>query len=115
MFERRDEPVLPLRGFVARKARAIGVAAVIDAVALGAGAVGLRLSEGVDWTDAWLNAALVATGNGPLLRAQTMSGKLFLLCYALVGVVVFAAVISTLMVPILHRTLHVLQADVPED
>jgi len=115
MFEGRDEPLLPLGGFIRRMLRALALAVVMDAIILGFGAVGLRLTEGVDWTDASLNAALVATGNGPLLRVQSVSGKIFLLCYALVGVIVFVAVISVMIVPIFHRTLHTFHVDVPDD
>jgi hypothetical protein len=64
--------------------------------------------------DAWLNAALVMTGNGPVFRAQSPSGKAFPLSYALGGVLVFAAVISTVMAPILHRMFHAFHADVPD-
>ena len=114
MFEGRHKPLLTVGGFVLRMLKAVGLAAAIDGVTLAIGATGLRLTEGVDWTDACLNAALVVTGNGPLLRAQSVGGKIFLLCFALAGVIVFAAVISTVMAPILHRTLHAFHADVPE-
>ena len=114
MFERRDQPLLPLHRFSARMAKTLGIAAAIDGVALVAGAFGFRQLEGLDWTDAWLNAALVLTGNGPVTRMQSAPGKVFLLLYALAGVVVFAAVISSVMAPILHRTLHAFHVDVPD-
>jgi hypothetical protein len=114
MFERRHEPLLPLPRFYGRIARGLGIAATIDGVALVIGAVGLRRLEGLDWMDAWLNAGLVMTGNGPVFRVQSPSGKAFLLSYALGGVLVFAAVISTVMAPILHRMFHAFHADVPD-
>ena len=115
MFERHHEPLLPLPRFLGRMAKSLGIAATIDGVTLAVGAVGLRRLEGLDWTDACLNAALVMTGNGPVTRAESVSGKTFLLFYALGGVLVFAAVISTVMAPILHRMLHALHADVPDE
>ena len=114
MFERRHQPLLTVGGFVLRMLKAVGLAAAIDGVTLAIGATGFRLTEGVDWTDACLNAALVATGNGASLQPQSVGGKIFLLCFALAGVIVFAAVISTVMAPILHRTLHAFHADVPD-
>jgi membrane protein YdbS with pleckstrin-like domain len=65
--------------------------------------------------DAWLNAALVITGNGPIAQAQTVSGKAFMFFYALGGVLIFAAVISVVMAPILHRFLHAFHAEVPNE
>ena len=115
MFERHHEPLLPLPRFLGRIAKSLGIAAAIDGVTLAVGAVGLRRLEGLDWTDACLNAALVMTGNGPIARAQSVSGKLFLLFFALGGVLVFAAVISTVMAPILHRMLHAFHVDVPDE
>jgi hypothetical protein len=112
MFERHHEPLLPVPQFFGRVARSLIVAAIIDGASLVVGAVGLRWLEGLDWMDAWLNAALVMTGNGPTARAQTNSGKAFLLIYALVGVLIFAAVISVVMTPILHRMLHAFHAAV---
>jgi len=115
MFERHHERLLPLPRFFGRMAKSLGIAATINGVALAVGAVGLRRLEGLDWMDACLNAALVMTGNGPIVRAQSVSGKTFLLFYALGGVLVFAAVISTVMAPILHRVLHAFHVDVPDE
>ena len=115
MFERHHEPLLPLPRFLWRIAKSLGIAATINGVTLAVGAVGLRRLEGLDWMDAWLNAALVMTGNGPIARAQSGSGKAFLLFYALGGVLVFAAVISSVMAPILHRMLHTYHLDVPDE
>jgi hypothetical protein len=90
MFERHHEPLLPLPRFFGRMAKSLGIAATINGVTLAMGAVGLRRLEGLDWMDACLNAALVMTGNGPIAPAQSVSGKTFLLFYALGGVLVFA-------------------------
>ena len=115
MFERHHEPLLPVPQFFGRIARSLIVAAMIDGGALVVGAIGLRWLEGLDWMDAWLNAALVMTGNGPTAHAQTNSGKAFMLIYALSGVLIFAAVISVVMTPILHRMLHAFHAAVPDE
>jgi len=115
MFERHHQTLLPMRQFAARVARSVGIAVGIDVAALLVGGFGLRCLEGLDWTDALLNAGLVLTGNGPVVRMQSDGGKVFLLLYAVLGVVVFAAVISVVMAPLLHRTLHAFHADVPDE
>jgi hypothetical protein len=114
MFEHRHEPLLPLRRFVPRMAKSFGVAVTIDLVSLAIGGIGFRSFEPLTWTDAFLNAALVLSGNGPIARMQTAGGQAFLLLYAILGVVIFAAVISVVLAPVLHRLLHSLHADVPE-
>lgn len=114
MFERRHEHLLPFARFLARMVYSLGIAVAIDVGALLVGGVGFRCLEDLGWTDALLNAGLVLTGNGPIAHMQTGAGKVFLLLYAVLGVIVFAAVISTVMVPILHRALHAFHANVPE-
>jgi hypothetical protein len=114
MFERRSEPLLPFNRFLGRLMWGLVIAAVIDALALVIGAIGFRGFEGLPWTEAYLNAALVMTGNGPIARMGSTSGKVFLLVYALAGVVVFATVISCVAVPLLHRALHAFHLDVPD-
>jgi hypothetical protein len=115
MFERRRQPVMPLHQFAMRMGKSVVLAVGIDVIALLVGSVGFRLFEGLDWPDAMLNAGLVVTGNGPIARMQTAAGQLFLLLYAILGVVVFAAVISVVVAPVLHRALHAFHADVPDE
>src|SRR5262245_66566033 len=106
MFERRHQPLLPVPLFMARMGKSLVIAVAIDVVFLFAGALGFRQFEGLDWPDALLNAGLVVTGNGPITRMQTAPGKVFLLVYAIVGVVVFVAVIYVELEPVMHRTVH---------
>ncbi len=106
MFEGADRPLLSRRRFAARMAAFSFAALIVDGVALAAGAAGYHFVEGRDWLDASLNAALVMTGNGALYPPRTAGGKLFTICDALGGVIVFAAVIGVLLVPVFHRMLH---------
>ena len=78
----------------------------VDGVALAAGVIGYHFLEGLDWLDASLNAALVMTGNGPGHPPRTLGGKLFTIFDALLGVIVFVAVIGVLLTPVFHRILH---------
>lgn len=115
MFERHHEPLLPLPRFLGRITRGLVIAVVIDGIALTVGAIGLRQLEGLDWMDAWLNAALVITGNGPIAHPNSVAGKAFMLFYGLGGVLIFAAVISVVMAPVLHRMFHAFHAEVPDE
>ena len=106
MFEVAPRPLLPPRRFAARMVAILLNALFVNGVVLAAGAIGYHSLEGLDWLDASLNAALVMTGNGPVHPPHTPEGKLFTVFYALLGVILFAAVIGVLLTPLLHRMLH---------
>jgi Ion channel len=106
MFEPAHRPLLSRRRFAARIAIFLSVAVCIDGVALAVGTIGFHLLEDLDWLDASLDSALVITGNGPIHPPHTPSGKLFSIFYALLGVVLYAAVIGVLLTPVFHRMLH---------
>jgi hypothetical protein len=106
MFEGIQRPLLSPRRFAGRMAAFVLAALFVDGVALGAGAIGYHFLEGLDWLDASLNAALVMTGNGPIHSSRTPGGELFTLFDALLGSIVFVAVIGVILTPVFHRTLH---------
>jgi hypothetical protein len=82
------------------------VAVLVDGFALIVGAIGYHFLESLDWLDAGVNAALVMTGNGPAHQPRTSAGKLFTIVDALFGVILFAAVIGVLLLPVFHRMIH---------
>jgi Ca2+/H+ antiporter len=106
MFEAVHLPLLSRRRFVARMATFLLAALIVDGVALAAGAVGYHFLDGLSWLDASLNATSVMTGNGPLHPPHTADGKLYTLFDALLGVIVFVAVIGVILTPMFHRILH---------
>jgi uncharacterized membrane protein len=108
MFESAERPLLSRQRFAARMAGFVLAALIVDAVVLAAGTVGYHFLEELDWLDASLNAALVMTGNGPFQHPRSSGGKLFTVCYALLGAILFATVIGVLLTPVFHRVLHTL-------
>ena len=106
MFEGPHQPLLSRRLFAARMAAFALAAIMVDGLALAVGAIGYYCLEGLDWLDALLNAALVMTGNGPVHQPQTPAGKLFTTMDALFSVILFAAVMGVLLIPVFHRMLH---------
>lgn len=106
MFEYRSQPLLPRRRFLLR---AIIFAAVALAIVLGSlaiGVLGYRILEGMSWTDATLNAAMILGGMGPVTELHTEGGKLFASFYALFSGVVFLVAVGVLLAPIVHRIFH---------
>ena len=105
-YESRDKPVLPRRAFARRLARNFGVASVLVAVSLAGGMVGYHFLEGMDWLDAFANAAMILSGMGPLEPLRTAPGKLFAGLYALYSGLAVIVATGILIAPVVHRMLH---------
>ncbi|HSE28003.1 MAG TPA: hypothetical protein VLA95_07200 [Gemmatimonadales bacterium] len=114
-YEHRAQPLLPPRQFGRRVARHGGAALAVLLVSLGGGTLGYRLTEGMSWVDALLNAAMILTGMGPATPLRNTAGKLFASGYALYSGVVFLVVAGLLVAPFVHRLLHRLHVDEPKE
>jgi hypothetical protein len=106
MVELAHSHLLSRRRFAARMISIVLTTVFVDEVALAFGAIGYHTLDGLNWLDASLDAALVMAGNGPVHVPRTSGSKLFTVVYALLGVILFAAVIGVLLTPVLHRMLH---------
>ena len=106
MYEPHHHRPITRRQFLRRLAGHIGVAGGVVVVSLLLGMAGYAYFEGLGWRDAFLNAAMLLAGEGPVHPMQTSGGKLFAGFYALYSSVVFAVVIALILAPIYHRFLH---------
>jgi len=106
MFEHRSKPLLPRRQFYVRLARSTAVALLLVVFALGIGMVGYRTFEPMSWVDAFVNAAMILSGMGPVSTLQTDGGKIFAGCYALFSGLAFLTSLGIIFVPVFHRFLH---------
>jgi len=92
MYEHRHAPLASRHRFVRRLLNHFGFAMVVVAVSLAVGMGGYRYFEGLDWLDAFLNAAMLLGGMGPVNPIRTPGGKMFAGLYALyAGMVVLVA------------------------
>jgi hypothetical protein len=106
MFEHRKEPLLPRGAFYRRLTRSIAVSLAIVAASLVLGMTGYHCFEKLPWLDAYLNAAMILSGMGPVAPIQTSCGKLFAGCYALFSGLAFITSIGVVFAPVFHRFLH---------
>ncbi len=106
MYEHRKQPLLPRRAFYARLVRSAAFAFLIVLGALGIGMAGYHTFEGLSWLDAFVNAAMILSGMGPLAPLHTSAGKLFAGCYALFSGLAFITAIGFVFAPVFHRFLH---------
>ena len=76
------------------------------AAALGIGMAGYHFLENLGWVDAFVNAAMILSGMGPMATLQTAGGKAFAGCYALFSGLAFIAILGIIFAPVFHRFLH---------
>ena len=69
----------------------------------------------MNWTDAFLNAAMLMGGMGPVTVLQTESGKLFAGLYALYCGLVELIAVGVFAAPIVHRFLHRFHIEAEKD
>jgi len=106
MYESRAEAPLPFARFALRMLAHGGGVGAIVALSLAIGMAGYVLFEHLSWLDAFLNAAMLLGGMGPVHNPATSAGKLFAGLYALYcGLVVIVAT-GAFLVPVLHRAIH---------
>jgi hypothetical protein len=110
-FERKHERLLSRRQFAKRMAVALAFAAVILTCALALGTFGYHWIARFEWIDAFLNAAMILTGMGPVGEIKTNSGKIFAALYALFSGMIFITVVAVTLTPLLHRLLHKFHID----
>lgn len=106
MYEGKHEQPLPRTRFVRRILLHGAIAATLLLASLGIGMTGYEYYEGLAWRDAFLNAAMLLGGMGPVDSPQTDAGKVFAGCYALYAGLVFLLIVGLVFTPVLHRVLH---------
>ena len=111
MYEHHTEPLLPKRHFIRRMGQHLVCASGIVIVSLAIGMLGYHRFAGKAWIDAFLNAAMLLGGMGPVGELDSNAGKLFAGIYALYAGLVLIAVTSLILAPVLHRVLHSVHLD----
>ena len=106
LYENRRARPLPRRRFLRRLAGHAAIACALVLGSLGLGMAGYEYFEGLAWRDAFLNAAMLLGGMGPVDPPKTPDGKVFAGLYALYAGLVFLFVAGLLFAPIFHRVLH---------
>ena len=106
MYESRQHQPLHPRAFVSRLFMHVAAALGLLAVSLLLGMLGYIAFEKLTVIDAFLNAAMLLGGMGPVNTPLTPTGKLFAGCYALYAGLVFIVTAALILTPIAHRILH---------
>jgi hypothetical protein len=107
IYEPRHVPPIPVAGFALRLLAHATVATGLIAISLIVGMLGYRYFEQMSWVDAFLNAAMLLGGMGPVKTSgMSTEGKMFAGCYALYSGLAFIAIMGIMLAPVVHRILH---------
>ena len=105
-FEHRTQPVVPAQRFRSRLYRNITAGLLIIVVAELVGMAGYAGFEGMGAVDAFVNAAMIMSGMGPVTPLNTDAGKIFAGLYAIFCGLLIFAVAGLVLAPVFHRVLH---------
>lgn len=70
------------------------------------GKIGYSLTEGMGIAEAFVNAAMILSGMGPVDQVHTTAGKLFAGFYAILSGLIIVRGAGFVLAPIAHRILH---------
>ena len=106
MYEPRDAPLAGPRVFFWRVVGHATAAAALVVMSLGVGMWGYMHYEHLAWRDAFVNAAMLLGGMGPMNPLTTPGGKVFAGLYALYAGLILLVAVGIIMAPVVHRLLH---------
>jgi ABC-type glycerol-3-phosphate transport system permease component len=106
MFENRRAPLASRDQFLKRLLRSVITGTILIMLALFLGMSGYHYFEKMVWIDAFVNAAMILSGMGPIGALATPAGKIFAGCYALFSGLIFILIISIVFAPLIHRYFH---------
>ena len=105
-FEPRHAPLASPQRFSTRLLRSGAWAAGVIIVALAIGMAGYIGFEGMSLVDAFVNAAMILSGMGPVTVLKTDGGKIFAGLYAIFSGLLIFGVAGLILAPVYHRLLH---------
>ena len=115
MYERYDQPMLTRRAFFVRLSRHVLLSLGLLTLWLVVGVVGYASLAHLKPIDAFLNAAMIAGGMGPVDVLTDDTAKIFAGTYAVISGVVIIGAAGIVLTPVLHRVLHTLHLDDDDD
>lgn len=106
MYESHAEQPLPRAQFLRRLALHAAAAFALLLGSIVIGMAGYMYFEALAWRDAFLNAAMLLGGMGPVDAPKTDGGKVFAGLFALYAGLAFLLTAGVMLAPVLHRLMH---------
>ncbi len=110
-YEHKRQKMASRAVFLGRVAWSLIIGIFFIAVSLAAGVLGYMQFAGLAPIDAFLNAAMILGGMGPVAPLDGDGAKMFAAFYALYSGLLLIAVTGIVLAPVLHRVLHAIHAD----
>src|SRR5262249_11855776 len=110
-FERRHQRRISHRRFADRMLKAIGLWCLLAVGGLVIGMAGYAAFEGMSLADAYVNAAMILAGMGPMGELKTTAGKVFAGSYASFSGLLLLVATGLVLSPIFHRVLRHLHVE----
>jgi hypothetical protein len=108
VYEHHSTKLLSKRLFIRRVGVHLAIVATALAIVLGIGIAGYMSFAHFTFVDAFLDAAMLLGGMGPVGTLTNDAAKIFAGCYALFAGLVFIGISGVLIAPFAHRILHTL-------
>src|ERR1700694_2187049 len=106
MFEHRKDQLLPPREFVLRLGWSVAAGAALIAFSLSVGILGYHFIGKLSWIDAFLDAAMILSGMGPVAPLTSDDAKVFAGCYAIYCGIALIGTTGVILAPVIHPSLH---------
>ncbi len=110
-FEHKRQKLASRVVFAQRVAWSLAIAVGFIAVSLAGGVAGYVVFAQLPLVDAFLNAAMILSGMGPVAVLDSDGAKIFAGVYALYSGLLLIAVTGVVLAPVFHRVLHAIHAD----
>jgi hypothetical protein len=115
VYERYNQPIISRRAYVQRQLRHTMWATLLLGGSLLVGTVGYMWLDDLPVVDAFVNAAMLLGGMGPVDPLKNDAAKWFAGIYALYSGIVFLVAVAVVAAPAVHRFLHRLNLDDGDD
>jgi hypothetical protein len=110
-FEHRRQKLATRAVFLQRVGWSLFIALGAIGASLVLGIAGYMALAGLSFVDAFLNAAMILGGMGPVTTLESDWAKVFAGLYALYSGLLLIGVTGVVLAPVFHRVLHAIHAD----
>ncbi len=115
MQRKAYSPLPPVSKLITHLLRNTVFGLISIVIALYIGMLGYHGFEKMSWIDAFVNAAMILSGMGPVTTLITFNGKLFAGLYALFSGLLFIAIMVIIFSPLIHRFFHKLHLQMDKE
>lgn len=105
-LEHRAQKVISRHKFAKRMVLAGLIWLGLTVCGLAIGMAGYAFFEGMSATDAYVNAAMILSGMGPVGELKSAGGKIFAGSYAIFSGLLIVIATGFVLAPVFHRVLH---------